>query len=263
MIINESTRLILPVNWSKAVTRRPYGNDLVRCRQCLCIRLLNLGRRVSKLSSLYPASKPSVCSVTSLTKNDVTSILNGSCAPASLGRWDQSALVSVSNGLTGCRRTFSHSLVWRWRIWWVFSTADFTDQKLMSFQRAIFTKPCQVDKRYQLILTRVINCDWLIMHKWRIFLDSHFLYDDSKQTMITHLTRPKKSSSWRTTRALIQYKDGLSRYGDSHVKDKTVARPSYFQHGDPYTGKTSLYWDGPQGPFQYNDIILPTYEFPL
>ena len=24
-----------------------------------------------------------------------------------------------------------------------------------------------------------------------------------------------------------QYKDGLSRYGDSHVKDKTAARPSY------------------------------------
>ena len=37
------------------------------------------------------------------------------------------------------------------------------------------------------------------------------------------------------------------RYGDSHVKDKTVTRPSYFQHGDPSTGKTtSLYWDDPQ-----------------
>ena len=35
-------------------------------------------------------------------------------------------------------------------------------------------------------------------------------------------------------------------YGDSHVTDKTVARPSYLQHEDPYTGKTiSLYWDGP------------------
>ena len=34
------------------------------------------------------------------------------------------------------------------------------------------------------------------------------------------------------------------RYGDSHVKDKTVARPSYLLHGNPYTGKTmSLYWD--------------------
>ena len=32
------------------------------------------------------------------------------------------------------------------------------------------------------------------------------------------------------------------RYGDSHVIDKTVVRP----HGDPYTGKTSLYQDDPQ-----------------
>ena len=37
------------------------------------------------------------------------------------------------------------------------------------------------------------------------------------------------------------------RYGDYHVKDKTVVRPSYLQYGDSYTGKaTSLYCDGPQ-----------------
>ena len=36
------------------------------------------------------------------------------------------------------------------------------------------------------------------------------------------------------------------KYGDSRVKDKTVVRPSYLWHGDPYTGKTtSLYWDAP------------------
>ena len=36
-------------------------------------------------------------------------------------------------------------------------------------------------------------------------------------------------------------------YGDSHVKDKTVARPSHIQHGYPYTGKTAfLYKGGPQ-----------------
>ena len=38
-------------------------------------------------------------------------------------------------------------------------------------------------------------------------------------------------------------------YGDSHVKDKTVARPSYLLHGDPYTGNTTrLYLDGPLVP---------------
>ena len=36
-------------------------------------------------------------------------------------------------------------------------------------------------------------------------------------------------------------------YGDSHVTDKTIVRPSYLKHGDRYTGKTAyLYWDGPQ-----------------
>ena len=46
-------------------------------------------------------------------------------------------------------------------------------------------------------------------------------------------------------------------YGDSQVKDKTVARPSYLQHEDPYTGKTaSLYWDGPL------NAQKPHYELP-
>ena len=44
---------------------------------------------------------------------------------------------------------------------------------------------------------------------------------------------------------LSQYKDRLYKYG-SHIKDKTVAKPTYLYNGDPYTGKTaSLYWDGP------------------
>ena len=37
-------------------------------------------------------------------------------------------------------------------------------------------------------------------------------------------------------------KDRFPSYGNSHVKDKTVVRPSYLLRGDPYTGKTtSLY----------------------
>ena len=51
-------------------------------------------------------------------------------------------------------------------------------------------------------------------------------------------------SQW--TWAPHQYKDGLSRYGDSHYKDKTVVRPPYPYNGNPYIGKkASLYWDGP------------------
>ena len=34
------------------------------------------------------------------------------------------------------------------------------------------------------------------------------------------------------------------QYGDPHVKDKTVVRPSYLKHGNPHTWeRRSLYWD--------------------
>ena len=54
----------------------------------------------------------------------------------------------------------------------------------------------------------------------------------------------QRSRAIKRNWTLSQYRDRLSRYGDSRVKDKTVARPSYLQHGDSYPGKTtSLYWD--------------------
>ena len=38
----------------------------------------------------------------------------------------------------------------------------------------------------------------------------------------------------------LSIKTAFPRYGDAHVK----ARPSYLQHGNPYTGNTtSLYWN--------------------
>ena len=46
----------------------------------------------------------------------------------------------------------------------------------------------------------------------------------------------------------LNMKTIFSRYGDFHVKDKTVARPSYFWHGIPIL-TTSLYWDGSQAAF--------------
>ena len=51
----------------------------------------------------------------------------------------------------------------------------------------------------------------------------------------------------------LNIKTVFPRYGDSYAKDKTVARPSYLWHGDPYTGKTTfLYWDGPQRSVQFS-----------
>ena len=55
---------------------------------------------------------------------------------------------------------------------------------------------------------------------------------------------------YQRTWALSQYKTVFPRYGDSHVKDKTVARPSYLLHGNPYTG---LY--GPRCPLSPNRPI--------
>ena len=49
------------------------------------------------------------------------------------------------------------------------------------------------------------------------------------------------------TRAPSQYKDGLSRYGNSHYKDKTVKRPTYLYNWNLHTGNmTSLCCNGPQ-----------------
>ena len=43
------------------------------------------------------------------------------------------------------------------------------------------------------------------------------------------------------------------QHRDPHVKDKTVSRPSYLQHGNSHTrGRRSLYWDGAQDTHRQN-----------
>ena len=74
-------------------------------------------------------------------------------------------------------------------------------------------------------------------------------------------TRWLPPSLWRLlhkySELRLNIKTVFSGYGDSHVKDKTVARPSYLLHGDPTAGKTtSLYINGPQMVYifsQYSD----------
>ena len=61
----------------------------------------------------------------------------------------------------------------------------------------------------------------------------------------------------RTIWAPSQYKDGQSRYGNSHCKDKAVVRPFHLYNGNPYTGKTaSLFWDGSQESCWHSIIVL-------
>ena len=88
----------------------------------------------------------------------------------------------------------------------------------------------------------IMRVHWIWLQAWPIAVIP----------LVLKLEYPERSKSilclllpW----ARLNIKTIFPRYGDPHVKDKTVVRPSYFQHGDPYTGKTtSLYWDGPQGP---------------
>ena len=53
------------------------------------------------------------------------------------------------------------------------------------------------------------------------------------QGLILQLYRP-----WHC--ALFQYKDYISRYKDSHNKDKMAIKPSYLYDGNPYAGKASF-----------------------
>ena len=50
---------------------------------------------------------------------------------------------------------------------------------------------------------------------------------------------------WTSSGPHLTIKTVFPMHGNSRVKDKTVARPSYIKHGDSCAGKTtSLYWDG-------------------
>ena len=58
-----------------------------------------------------------------------------------------------------------------------------------------------------------------ILSHFQLFLWQMFIFSHSK--FAGHVP------CWMISRAPSQYKDHLFRYGDSHVKDKTVTRPSY------------------------------------
>ena len=59
-------------------------------------------------------------------------------------------------------------------------------------------------------------------------------------------------------KAPSQYKGSLSRYGDSHHKDKMVSWLSYLYKGNSYTGKMYLYIETALWVlFQYEEDMLP------
>ena len=83
---------------------------------------------------------------------------------------------------------------------------------------------------------------------------------------LEHLYEEKRMEDWamairgvrRPSGLCLNIKTVFPRYGDSHVKDKTVLRLSYLKHWDLYTGKTtSLYWDSPPELMHFHWIECP------
>ena len=72
---------------------------------------------------------------------------------------------------------------------------------------------------------------------------------NSRQGLWCSFSSKRFTLRWYTVCNILgpsQYKEGLSRYGYFHYKDKMVMKPSYLDNGNSCTGKTwSLYWDGP------------------
>ena len=52
--------------------------------------------------------------------------------------------------------------------------------------------------------------------------------------------------------SLLDTKTGFSMHGDFHIRNKSVARPSYLSHGDLCTGKTTFNIETPPPPPRYD-----------
>ena len=103
-------------------------------------------------------------------------------------------------------------------------------------------------------------------------LRTSLIYTQDPNLIITVLTdglAPNAARPWASTVLTkkldlfppwgpLNIKTVFSRYGDSHVKNKTIVRLSYLYNGNSYTDKTtSLYWDGPHVPQVINDCVSP------
>ena len=62
---------------------------------------------------------------------------------------------------------------------------------------------------------------------------------------------------WSSHRTLLNYEGFLSKYEDSHVKDKTVVRRSYIYNGNPYTGIETAPWKSVDLKVRWNYLQFP------
>ena len=114
------------------------------------------------------------------------------------------------------------------------STADALDLRLSCTNPSIWYN-------IKVIITWKLHC--LIV--WRnndVAMTSYILGQDSFDRLVSLC-----HGLWRIYWSPTQYKDHLSRYWDSHYKDKKVVWPCYIYNGIFNSGKmASLYWDDPQ-----------------
>ena len=110
--------------------------------------------------------------------------------------------------------------------------------------------------RAWLIHVKCIPVPWSLLHWHQHQWSKHDLCDLNQYQ--SNATKHKPCAQFMgctvPSGPCLNVKTVVPKYGDSHVKNKTVSRPSYLYHGDPYAGKTaSLYWDGPQGFYSLYD----------
>ena len=80
---------------------------------------------------------------------------------------------------------------------------------------------------------------WLVSKQWPFTVSVTCPGETPLVNIAQEVICQGKGDYW----APLQHKEHISRYGDSNDKDKTVVRPSYFYHGNPYAGVTlSLCW---------------------
>ena len=82
------------------------------------------------------------------------------------------------------------------------------------------------------------HCIWSSFREKKLYV---YLHTTSWPDIAMQVVKIQSLLCSQKIRGLSQYKESLSRYGDSHDKDKTVSWLSYLYNGNQHTWKDCLY----------------------
>ena len=92
---------------------------------------------------------------------------------------------------------------------------------------------------WDIIACSIISRHWDCAESWNYFLAKTIT---CSANIANDIAADDLTTEW--TRVRLSIKMSSNQYRDPHVKDKTVSRPSYHKHGNPYTQeRRSLYQD--------------------